>query len=69
MPTGKTGAERPRIPEGEHSPWKEAARGKGRDKAVPHRNGVRGKGLLSEGSGLAEKGAQDPRTGAPELPR
>lgn len=31
------------------SPWKEAARGKGRDKAVPHRNGVRGKGLLSEG--------------------
>lgn len=60
---GPTEAERPRNREcplgkrepGDHgsprvsSPWKEAARGKGRDKAVPHRNGVRGKGLLSAG--------------------
>lgn len=68
MPTGKTGAGRPRVPEGEQSPRKEAARAKGRDKAVPHRKGVRGKGLLSEGWRLAEEGAHDPRTGAPELP-
>lgn len=56
-PRGKRDHGSPRV----SSPWKEAARGKGRDKAVPHRNGVRGKGLLSE------EGAHDPGTGAPEF--
>lgn len=56
-PRGKRDHGSPRV----SSPWKEAARGKGRDKAVPHRNGVRGKGLLSE------EEAHDPGTGAPEF--
>lgn len=55
VPTKKTGAGRPRIPTGEQSLERGSPR-KG------HRNGVRGKGLLSE------EGAHDPGTGAPEFP-